>query len=387
MANKWFSDFRFILHKDIMSTRRVKKYLVTSIIPPLVLLTLFSLLYSTGQPETYKVVLVDLDNTDYSNEMTQYITDIHSEFGAWFSVVKVDSQDEALRLVNDYEILGAIIIPQGFGTNITSGGVGMLKMIVQNINWDYPKNFMQRLDEAVLQFNEDHHLGDDPVDNFKIKVEKEYLIGDTGNDVSMFRGLIVGIVGLYGITFGLLMGALNIAKEFEDETITEITNSPVSKTAYIASKQTIGVVFGLTFTLIFGTILYLLTGVNYRGGIAGIIIIILSYCISTWIHANLGALLGLKFKKIMPTIILSIMMAMILWFFCGGLGPAVMMGELVYNISRWLPGSYWNEILFAATYFPVAGYLVPRILTLIIYGIITTTLSWVILAKRGFESE
>lgn len=335
-------------------------------------------------PETYPVAVVNLDGTAYSREMQEYISNIRSEFGPWFNVKTVESYEDAHAMLQNYDILGIIIIPTGFGDNISKGQVGTLQLEVQNVNWDYPKNYIQRLDEAVLTFNEDHHINTDSLSGFEIKVQKSYLIGNDGSDVSGFRGLVVGVVGLYGIIFGLLMGALNIAKEYDDKTILEIINSPVSKSAYLASKQLIGFVFGTVITGIIGTILFLVTGVRFQGGFWGVLLIIVSFILSTWTHATIGALMGWRFKKIMPAIIVSIVLSMLFWFFCGGMGPAKMLGELIFGISRWLPGTYWNEILFSVTYFPSVHYLAPRFGMLVLFAVICTIVSWTIISKRGF---
>ena len=382
---KWVHDFRIILRKDLLSSFRVKKYITSSLIPPLVLFTIFSLLYIVSMPETYHVVVVDLDHSEYSAEMQTYLGNISSEFGPWFDVQEVSTYEQAREMLLNYNVMGIIIIPEGFGLNISSGNVGLLELEVQNVNWDYPKNYMQRLDEAVLKFNQDHHVSSEALDNFEIRIQKSYLIGTDGTDVSMFRGLVVGIVGFYGMIFGLLMGALNIAKEYDDKTIMEIANSPISKTAYLASKQLIGMVFGTIITAIIGTILFISTGVRFQGGFLGILVLFLAFAMSTWIHAGIGTIIGWRFKKIMPAIIICIIFSMVLWFICGGFGPAAMLGKLVYDISRWFPGTYWNEILFCVTYFPSSSYIWIRIGYLAIFTIIITGFTWILVGKRGFD--
>lgn len=382
----WFRDLRSILVKDLKSTKRVKKYFFSSILPPLVLFIVFSLFTATGTPETYKVMLVDADNSQYSNTMDNYITNISSNFGPWFSVEKVQTYNEAMQKLNDFQVLGLIYIAPGFGYNISSGvSNGTLQLKIQNINSDYVKNFVQRLDEAVLAFNQNVHTANESLGNFSITAQKSYLIGTTGTAVSSFRGLTIGVVGLYGMIFGLLMGSLNIAKEYEDNTMLEIINSPIRKTAFIASKQLVGVFLGLISTLIIGLILYLVTGIQFMGNIWDFLVIIFAFCLSTWTHANIGTLIGWKFKKVMPVILISIVSSMFLWFFTGGLSPTIMLGNLVYNVSRIFPGTYWMEILFNATFIPNASYILIRLGILAIFSVAVTVISWTIISKGGFK--
>ncbi len=384
-ARRWFQDFRAILTKDIKSTMRVKKYFFPVVIPPLVMLVVFSLLSISASPETMRVVVVDEDHTNYSNLMVDYVENISSEFAPWFEVTEVATYEEAQARLDSYQVLGLIYVPPGFGANVSSGvpgETGMLELEVQNINNDYVKNYIQRLDEAVLAFNQDLNVSAGHVDHFTILTQKTYLIGTDGTDVSAIRGIAVGLIALYGILAGLGFSAMNMAKEYDDETILEIVSSPVSRTAYIASKQLISVVFGLGITLVVGTIVYLIVGVPFRGNLA---ILILAFLLNTWFHANVGSLFGLAFKKITPVLILSILLAMLLWFFAGGFAPAKIMGNVVYTVSRGIPATYWTEIVFTESFAPNAVYAWERIGILGISALIMTVVTWTIVQRRGFR--
>lgn len=374
-----------MLAKDLKSTKRVKKYFFPVVIPPLVILLVFSVLNITGSPETMRVVVVDEDDTPASHLMMGYITNITSEFAPWFEVVEVDSYRQARAQLDAYDVLGLILIPAGFESNVTSatpGIRGVLRLEVQNINNDYVKNYIQRLDEAVLAFNQQVHTSVGHVDGFAILTEKTYLIGTDGTDVSAIRGIAVGLVALYGILAGLLFSALNVAKEYDDETILEVANSPVNWTAYIASKQLVSVILGLIITLVIGTIVYLALGVPFRGNVG---VLILAFVLNTWIHANFGTLLGLGFKKTMPVLILSILLAMLLWFFAGGFAPAQIMGQLMYNVSRFIPATYWTELVFAETFIPTPAYVWERIGLLALVALCLTIVTWLVVLRRGFK--
>ncbi|MHA1793864.1 MAG: ABC transporter permease [Promethearchaeota archaeon] len=386
-VRNWFLQFRTILFKDITSTRRIPKYLFTSIIPAMVIFIMFFLLYGLMTPERMTVGFVDEDNSSLSGNMRDYIQNISSEFGPWFDVKIYDNYSIARKNLEDFKILGLISIPKGFEDNITSNKSGYLLLEVQNINADYVKNFIQRLDEAVLKFNQEHHLSASNNSKFLMTAYKTYLIGNTGSDISMIRGLTVGILGIFGIIFGLLMGALNIAKEYEDKTISEIINSPIKKTAYIASKQLTGVIFGSIIAPIFAVILYSLVGISFKGSFFDILLCAVSFVLSVWFHANLGTLIGWRFKKTMPTILVGIIASIVFWFFSGGLAPPIMLGDAVYNFSRLIPASYWMEILFSVTFNPQLSFLIPRMLTLAFSALLMTIITWTIIKKRGFYNE
>ena len=379
---QWFYDLMTVLRKDLVSTKRVKKYFFGAIIPPIVILLVFSSLSGITDPETFTVMVVDEDDTSYSHIMTNYIGNITSEFAPWFKVVSVDTYEEAEAKLLNFEYLGLIYIPAGFQLNITANDPnikGILHLEVQNINDDYVKNFIQRLDEAVLTFNQEIHLSYGHVDEFAIIAQKDYVIDQ---NLSMLRGLVIGIICMFSLTCGLFFGSLNVAKEYDDNTIIEILNSPVKRTAYIASKQLIAVALGLMVVGISSPILFVLYGVEFCGNL---LIVISAFILSTWIHACIGGLIGLRIKNKMTTILVAIVISVFLWFFMGGFAPVRMLGDQIYLISRFLPGTYWFEIMFSETYYPSLSYSIPRLSILGILTIVFTIIIWYVISKKGFK--
>jgi ABC-2 type transport system permease protein len=379
---QWFYDLATILRKDLVSTKRVKKYFFGAIIPPIVILIVFSSLSGITDPETFTVMVVDEDDTTYSHIMTDYIGNISSEFAPWFNVINIDTYEEGEAKLLNFEYLGLIYIPTGFQLNITASDPnikGIIYLEVQNINDDYVKNFLQRLDEAVLTFNQEVHVSYGHVDQFAIIAQKDYVIDQ---NISMLRGLVIGIISMFSLTCGLFFGSLNVAKEYDDNTIIEILNSPVKRTAYIASKQLIAVTLGLMVVGIASPLLFFLYGVEFRGNL---FIVISAFIMSTWIHACIGGLIGLQIKNKMTTILVAIVISVFLWFFMGGFAPVRMLGEQIYFISRFLPGTYWFEIMFSETYYPSLPYSILRLSVLGILTIVFTIIIWYVISKKGFK--
>lgn len=379
---QWFYDLITILRKDLISTKRVKKYFFGAIIPPIVILVVFSTLSGITNPETFTVMVVDEDDTTYSSMMNEYIVNISSEFAPWFNVINIDTYEEARTKLLNFESLGLIFIPTGFELNITANDPnikGIVYLEVQNINDDYVKNFIQRLDEAILTFNQEIHLSYGHVDEFAIIAHKEYVIDQ---NLSMVRGLTIGVISMFSITCGLFFGSLNVAKEYDDNTIIEVLNSPVKRTAYIASKQLIAVVLGLIVVGILSPLLFFIYNIGFRGNILNVIC---AFIMSTWIHACIGGLIGLRIKNKMTTILVAIVISVFLWFFMGGFAPVRMLGDQIYIISRFLPGTYWFEIFFSETFYPSLSYSVIRLSILCLMTIIFTIIIWYVISKKGFK--
>jgi len=378
----WFHDLNTIIHKDLISTKRIKKYFVAAIIPPLVILLVFSTFLIMNNPETYTVIVVDEDNTEYSGLMVNYINNITSEFAPWFDVIQIDTYQEAKTKLENFEVLGLIYIPIGFQANITANSTyikGTIYLEVQNINDDYVKNYIQRLDEVVLTFNQYVHLSSGHVDDFELIAKKSYVIDQ---QVSQIKGLVIGVIGVYGIVCGLLYGGLNVAKEYNDNTMIEIAISPIKRSAYIASKQLIAVILGSIVVTAFSLILFLIFQIEFRGNLG---IVILAFLLSTWFHTCLGGLIGLKSKQTMNVMLITIVIAVLFWFFSGGFAPTRMLGETVYLVSRFIPATYWVEILFSETFLPNPYYALPRLGILAISCICLTIIFWILISREGFK--
>lgn len=379
---QWFRDLKAVLRKDLISTKRVRKYFFSAVVPPIVLLVIFTTFLQISNPETYKVMVVDEDNTEFSELMSEYLTNITSEFAPWFEVERIESYEEARFKLENYDTLGLIYIAPGFGANVSSSDSdtkGSILLEVQNINHDYVKNYVQRVDEAILQFNQKVHISHGHVDNFELIAQKSYLIEQ---DVSHMKGIAIGAIGLYGIICGLLFGALNVAKEYDDSTMIEIINSPIKKTAYIASKQVIATLLGTIIIMVFSLVMIIFFQIQITGNI---FTIALAFIMSTWIHACLGALIGLKVKDTMPVILIAIVLSIFIWFFAGGLAPTKVLGGTVYIISRFFPGTYWMEILQSEIFIPSPLYVLPRLGILTLLTIFITIISWTTISKWGFK--
>lgn len=379
---KWFHDLINVLKKDLISTKRVKKYFFAAIIPPMIMLIVFTSFLQINNPHTYNIMLVDDDRTEYSQKMRQCIENISSEFAPWFNVIPIEDYETAkLKLLN-FDFMGLIYIPEGFQRNITSKNpkdIGFVILEVQNINDDYVKNYIQRVDEAILTFNQRTHVDHGRSQKVELVSKKIYIIDQPLSSIKRFS---VGILGIYGIICGLLYGALNVTKEYEDLTIIEIAISPVKRTAYIASKQIISILLGLLVVGIIGSIMFFIFDIKFRGNL---LVVVIAFILSTWIHSCIGGLIGLKIKNIMNVILICIVSSIMMWFFTGGFAPIKILSSNIYVVSRIFPGTYWNEILFSETFLPSMEYSLLRLGVLITISIPLTIIMWYFISREGFK--
>jgi hypothetical protein len=133
---------------------------------------------------------------------------------------------------------------------------------------------------------------------------------------------------------------------------------------------------------IFSLILFLIFHIEFRGNLG---VVILAFLLSTWFHTCLGGIIGLKSKQTMNVMLLTIIVAILFWFFSGGFAPTRMLGDTVYSVSRFIPSTYWMEILFSETFLPNPFYVLPRLGILAISCICLTIIFWILISREGFK--
>jgi len=367
-----------ILAKDLRSTKRVKKYLLPALVPTIGIFLVLYIGTIGGSPDTYTVLLVNQDHGLPASTITGYIENASNEFYPFFDVVNVSSLAEARADLESYQYLGLIDIPAGFSANVTAGGVGMLQLEIQNINSFTVDSFVNRMDAVVNSFNQ-HYNVSGPSGNFTLLTTSTYLVSQTMFDI---RGFTIGAITLSAMLCGMFFGSMNVAKEYQDGTILEVMNSPVPRTAYIASKQIIGMGLGTGITGALAIFMYIATGLRFMGNIFDVIA---ALALTSLIHTSIGVLIGIRFKQTTPVIIIAILSSIIMYLFTGGAAPLNLLGPFVETIAKLLPGTYWNDILRAETLAPQATYVAVRLLVLCGFAAGTTMVSWIVMQKRGFK--
>jgi ABC-2 type transport system permease protein len=373
---RWARALASIMAKDLKSTKRVPKYLIPAVVPTIAIFIVLFVGTVGGSPDTYTVLLVNEDHGLPASTITAYIENASNEFYPYFDVVNVSTLADARADLESYQYLGLIDIPAGFSANVTEGGVGVVQLQVQNINSFTVESFVNRMAAVVTSFNQHYNITGQ---GFALLTKTTFLVNEVMFDI---RGFTIGAITLSAMLCGLFFGSMNVAKEYEDGTIVEVMNSPVPRTAFIASKQIIGVGLGTGITGLLAIFMYLATGLDFIGDV---LIVIAALALTTLIHTSLGVLIGLRFKQTTPVIIVAILSSIIMYLFTGGAAPLKLLGPAVETISKILPGTYWNDILWSESLAPQAAYVAWRLLVLCGFAAGITVVSWIVMQKRGFR--
>ena len=144
-----------IAKKDLKQAKRDPRFLAPSLIIPFVFILVYSIMWtSVGGGESFVCGLVVQDQTQEANEMAAIIDNMVSTTNhTWFKIEYYNLQT-ASDLFEDTQLIGYILIPEGFGANISSGQKATVVLFINNANDDVVKNYVHRIEAAVLLYNQ-----------------------------------------------------------------------------------------------------------------------------------------------------------------------------------------------------------------------------------------
>ena len=144
-----------IIRKELRLSRRDPRFVGPSLIVPFVFLLVYSILWSSvGGGESFVCGLVVDDQSQAASDMAAIIEDMRSTTNyTWFDTTRYSKQ-EASILFSNGDLIAYILIPEGFGANLSSGVESRVVLYLNNLNDDIVKNYIHRIEAAVLLFNQ-----------------------------------------------------------------------------------------------------------------------------------------------------------------------------------------------------------------------------------------
>ncbi len=318
-----------IIKKDTRLMLREPFYIGISIILPIMFYIFFSII--TSGSATVPIALVDNAQNTNSREFialfSEKIDNKRDLEAPYWEVVSTETK-KSMSLFNNREVMSMVIIPENFDKN------SQVTMKTHNINSDYTKNYQLRLDELVNYYN--HNRFDL---NNQISVKEESWVQKDIPMLTYMASSLLVFAFLYG---GMVNTGVLIAREWEEDTVKELLLSPVSKVHLVIGKM----LSGLVPTFISGGIIYLLIylvqGFKPTGSLLLILLLVL---ITAFLGVGIGVLIGSLTKRILPTIQINIIIAVVSLIIGGGFSPLDGLAwggisEYVYYFSKILPPYY-----------------------------------------------
>ncbi len=308
------------LKKDLKSARTEPLYTLISIILPLNVLLLMSLLVISGGLAPTAVVM-----NDHGPLAQQFYEAME---GAHSFVVQQATSEQANALIQEGRIVALVTIPADFDRRIRENQPVQVGVTVNNLNTDFTNDIRRALPLSITSFYAKAYPSVVTITPQEIDAYPQ--------DLGYIPYLAIPILVTGLMVGGMVQAGTAAAVEWERETVKELLLSPASRVAILLGKMLAAFLVGLGGAAIVLVVLIALMGVwpVHWGELIGFTLLILAL-FTAW-----GTLLGAWLKRRTPLATLAIGLCVPLFFLSGPFGPISFFAPLEQLIARVFPVYY-----------------------------------------------
>jgi ABC-type multidrug transport system permease subunit len=355
-----------IIKKDLLQFRKDKKSLILSFLLPIVLISLFALVYggidgkSKAKPQT--ILLSDLDKTDLSS---QIIAKLNKEPAL---LLKPTPLEEGKKLVVDGKNTALLCFYKGFADSVNQGKTAPMELfydeaksmeigLMQKALMSTIMNFIgQKGGKAhVKQFINQKYadLPDDILGEINQDIDAEFTDGGGSNSfssdlkttpLSIKQGIRWGLIqAVSGTLVMMLLFSMSgignsILGENEKGTLKRLLFSPLSPYSFLYGKMFAGMILALAQIVVLLLFSYFVFGLNLFHNPLGLILMVLSTAFACSGFGIFIASLGSSQKQVesLSTIVILIMSAV-----GGSMIPFFLMPAILLKVAK-LSINYWS---------------------------------------------
>ncbi len=358
-----------IIRKDLRQARRDPRHMMPSLIVPFILLLVYSILwFNVGGGESFDCGLVVLDDSPQAETMASILETMSSTTNhTWFAIHRYNLT-EAEFLFSTGSLVAYILIPSGFGENVSHGKQATITLFCNNINDDVVKNYIHRIEAAVLLFNQGAYSPDFNQSGAPIAIAETRTLSTTPSNLAYMgaSSLILSVM-----VCALAGQALLTATEFESRAIYDTLNSPSSRLA-ISIGHTVASIPRTLLVLLLATpmVLVLVGPLPFGNPLALLVILV----VTTIALVPIGEILGIVTKNREQALLGSVLITITGFLIGGGLAPVSLLPFEIRIVAFTFPMTHaltlWNRVFFLDT---LTGTL-PSFVALFLFWIASTVI-------------
>jgi len=327
-----------ITGKELKQLRRDPVSLVLTIMFPILLIGIFIVIVSAFSATTHNVpvVVADLDGTPASNALLDQLT--QSRFIHVTQLVQ--TEDQAYQAVANGQVIGAIVIPQGFGAALASGNAFVI-VSTDNSKLTSSTFVSAAVNQGAQDLVNEASLGEGGV-NFAVKLAPiEVITRPLSGRPPTGDPILPGFLGMIAILGGFDDIVNAISRERERGTFPRLTLSPVSLFAVYSGKMFATVVLTILRTALMLAI-FSLYGLVIRGSL---ILIFLTTILIAVFTLSLGLMMSTRIRSSATLTVLEIAMTFPLFTLAGTFNSPLLLAPGGRAIADSLPWTYGNDAL------------------------------------------
>jgi ABC-2 type transport system permease protein len=333
----FIQDTLAITGKELKQLRRDPVSLILTIMFPIILIGIFIVIVSAFRATTHNVpiVIADLDGTPASKALLDQIT--KSRFVHVTELVQTENQ--AYQAVTNGQVIGAIVIPQGFGVSLASGNAFVI--IATDNSKLTSSSFVSAAVNQGTQNLVTQAIQQGGV-SFGLKVSSiEVIVRPLSGRPPSGDPILPGFLGMIAILGGFDDIVNAISRERERGTFPRLTLSPVSLLAVYSGKMSATVVLTILRTALM-LIIFSLYGLVIRGSL---ILIFLTTILIAMFTLSLGLTISTRVRGSATLTVLEIAMTFPLFSLAGTTNSPLLLAPGGEAIANSLPWTYGNDAL------------------------------------------
>ncbi|MFW9788447.1 MAG: ABC transporter permease [Candidatus Thorarchaeota archaeon] len=370
-----------IVKKDLKQAKRDPKFLGPSLIIPFVFLLVYAIMWtSVGGGESFACGLVVEDMSPEADDMANILDNMVSTTNhTWFSIERYDLET-AEELYRNGELIAYILIPEGFGNNITSGQNATAVMYINNVNDDVVKNYVHRFEVAVLLFNQGAVYPDFDQSGAPIALEESFSLDATPSNLEYMAAVAI-LLSL--IACSLASQAMLTATEFETGALQDTLNSPTPRIALVIGRTIAAIPRSFSSVLLAAPVICISMNVLPVGNVLILVSILLLTILAL---VPIGELIGMKIRNREQSLLAAVLLTVAGFILGGGMAPVGLSPFSIRMIMLILPTTHslslWSRVFFLDT---VLG-LMTGVLYLLGTWIVMTTVVMQLMKKEVEQS-
>jgi ABC-type multidrug transport system permease subunit len=358
-----------IVKKDLKQAKRDPKFLGPSLIIPFAFLLVYTIMWtSVGGGESFACGLVVQDTSPQADDFANILENMRSTTNhTWFDIERYDLAT-ADELYQHTELIAYILIPEGFGDNITAGQNATAIMYINNANDDVVKNYAHRFEAAVLLFNQGAVYPNFDQSDARIAINESFSLASTPSNLQYMAA--VAIV-LSFMACSLTSQSMLTASEFETNAIQDTMNSPTPRLALVLGRTLAAIPRSFSALLISAPIICLTMNVFPVGNPLVLVCILLLTALAL---APVGELIGMRLRNREQALLASVLFVVVGFILGGGMAPIGLSPQIVQNLASILPTTHalslWARVFFDDTLLGLTSSAFVLVLTWIVMSII-----------------
>jgi ABC-2 type transport system permease protein len=267
-----WNRIRALIIKELLAVWRDKKSRMLLIMPPLLMLVLFSYA-ATLEVKNVTIGILDRDHGTQSRELIRRIQGSHT----FSKMILLDGVPQIKDLIDSEKAMVVMHINPDFSRRIKAGQPAEVQIIVDGRRLNSAQIVQGYLNRILIRFNQD--LADR---NPKLPRPASTLITRHwfNPNLDYFWFTVPSLVGILTMTVAANVTALSVARERELGTFDQLLVSPLQPTEILIGKTVPALIFGMlegTLMIVAGVVIF---KIPFTGSLVGLYISMVVFLLS-----------------------------------------------------------------------------------------------------------